>query len=92
MITPGELSVGQYVTVLDHKPLENQSQDIYGNLQTVSVTNRSGMGNLLSIVAINLPYVIVKQHSGLNFQYTIDTRKTILMELNKQYIEALNNK
>jgi hypothetical protein len=92
MISPGELSVGQYVTVLENKPIETLSEDSLDIVQTVVRMDRSGMGEVLLIVAINLPYIVVERCSDLNFRYTIDTRRSILMELSKEYIEALNNK
>lgn len=92
MISPGELSVGQYVTVLENKPFETLSEDSLDTVQTTTIVDRSGMGEVLLVIAINLPYVVVERCSDLNFRYTIDTRRSILMELNKDYIQALNNK
>jgi hypothetical protein len=92
MISPGELSVGQYVTVLENKSFETLSEDSLDIVQTVTRIDRSGMGEVLLILAINLPYIVVERRSNLNFRYTVDTRRTILMELSKEYIEALMDK
>lgn len=92
MISPGELSVGQYVTVLENKQFETLSEDSLDTVQTTTIVDRSGMGEVLLVIAINLPYIVVERCSDLNFRYTIDTRRSILMELNKDYIQALNNK
>jgi len=92
MISPGELSVGQYVTVLENKQFETLSEDSLDTVQTATIVDRSGMGEVLLVIAINLPYIVVERCSDLNFRYTIDTRRSILMELNKDYIQALNNK
>lgn len=92
MISPGELSVGQYVTVLENKSFETLSEDSLDIVQTVTRIDRSGMGEVLLILAINLPYIVVERCSNLNFRYTVDTRRTILMELSKEYIEALMDK
>jgi hypothetical protein len=95
MISPGELSVGQYVTVLENKPFETFSEDLLGTVQTATTIDRSGMGEVLLVIAINLPYIVVERCSNLNSINTrrsIDTRRSILMELSKEYIEALNNK
>ena len=92
MISPGELSVGQYVTVLENKSFETLSEDSLDIVQTVVKMDRSGMGEVLLVVAINLPYIVVERCSNLNFRYTVDTRRTILMELSKEYIEALMDK
>jgi len=92
MISPGELSVGQYVTVLENKQFETLSEDSLDTVQTATIVDRSGMGEVLLVIAINLPYIVFERCSDLNFRYIIDTRRSILMELNKDYIQALNNK
>lgn len=92
MISPGELSVGQYVTVLENKSFETLSEDSLDTVQTAIIVDRSGMGEVLLVIAINLPYIVVERCSDLNFRYTIDTRRTVLMELSKEYIEALMDK
>ncbi len=91
-ISPGELAIGLFVTVVENKPFIENSPSMFGETQTITHTDRSGMGDIHTILAIDLPYIVVRreyENTSQNFNYKIDTRRTVLMELSKEYTEAL---
>ena len=96
MLTPGELSVGMFITVLENKPY--QSENIVGNemlgetsVKTISRQDNSYKGDILEVVAINLPYIVVKWYwaDNENKAKTIDTRRSTFMELSDEFVLAL---
>lgn len=93
-ISPGELAPGLFVTVLENKPIIDYSTENYGDIKTIttvnSTVNRSGMGDVLRILAVDLPYIAAKvENESRILPYKIDTRQTILMELSEDYVKAL---
>lgn len=114
MITPGELAVGQFVTVHhwlnDNSPenkknkeeTEEDSGDVwqdsdlpfFGGVTTKKTfINNSFKGDVLEIMAIQLPYLVVKNRSDtIIYERPIhlDLRNVALMECDEAYIKAFN--
>ena len=96
IISNGELAIGQKVTVLSWKQI--LIDEVTGNfltgetqIQTRTVNDNSYKGNVLEIVAIDLPYIAVINHSD-NWQkkaFKLDTRRVDLMELSEAYVKAI---
>jgi hypothetical protein len=94
LISPGELHVGQFVTVFAWEPYEAFSGGLAGdfNLPLVAThVDHSWEGSVLEIVAVNLPYIAVKNRSDtyLKHAFDLDTRRVSLMELSPEYILAM---
>ena len=89
-ISPGELHPGMFVTVLAHLPYESQQMPLLsGDVQTIVRTSRSGMGDVHTVISVELPYVVLKREGRSSFVYPYDTRRTTLMELSPEYVKAL---
>lgn len=91
MLSPGEISKGMFITVLEHKPYESEIPSLFGDtVQKVKNQDRSGYGEVLRVEAVQLPYVIVRYISSILKDTTIryDTRRTTFMELNDDYLEV----
>ena len=103
MITPGELFVGQYVTVHhwlndnspENKKHTNESDEKYEDsnpfislmCDTKPFINDSYKGDVLRI---ELPYILVHPipYRFINV-HSIDIRQVALMELSKEYVKVL---
>lgn len=92
MISNGEFYIGQVVTVLDNKPHINEDYDNFNHtvVQTKTI-DRSGMGDLLIIVAVSLPYIAARLHNS-EYIHKYDTRRSSFMEPSVEYIQAFNPK
>jgi hypothetical protein len=93
-ISPAELAKGMFVTVLENRPFVHQSEPLFGmgDVQTITHTDRSGMGDVHTVLSVELPYVVIRRESKYEhsrFSHSIDTRRTTLMELSREYVEAL---
>ena len=94
MLSPGEMSVGQIVTVIENKPFEHESSSLFGDtVQKVKTEDRSGYGNVLQIRAIDLPYVVCLYLDRRTFQkeekWTFDTRRTSFKELKPEFAREM---
>lgn len=101
MISPGEIAVGMYVTVIANKPLERQDftatpfgiPDPDGSgVVTIANEDRSGYGDCLLVKAVQLPYVVLAwtEKGILQGQtFKMDTRKSTFMELSPEYVKAM---
>lgn len=104
VLTPGEITKGMYVTV--HHHIFEEEQGLFNNNESVSSLfglisgkksqDRTGMGMTLEVKAIQLPYVLVEQAipsyvKMSTGRFIFDTRITVFMELNKDFINAYNN-
>lgn len=81
------LKVGDYVTVLTGKKYENDINSMLGKTRE----DGSYKGEVLEIMAMQFPYVILKNHCtclGKNHRITLDLRECGLMKLHKDYIDA----
>jgi hypothetical protein len=91
-ISPGELHSGMIVTVLENKPfIQQQPSFSDSSIETIAKTDRSGMGDVHTILAVDLPYAVLRkeERDKSSYIYKIDTRRTFLMELDQQYVFAL---
>jgi hypothetical protein len=75
-----EITVGKYITILD--PITRAGREDF-----------SYMGDVLEVLAVDLPYILVKALSGSTSRYTdskqkLDTRYTTFMALSKEFVEA----
>lgn len=100
IITPGELFIGVYVTVyevnyLDDKKKWNENSHMpvillptpqeYGDYTMYEKMK----GITLQVVSIQLPYLAVRVINDEKVPViAIDTRKCMLMELNKDFVES----
>jgi hypothetical protein len=88
MLTPGELAVGNDVTVVEASlfPVEVY-QDSEGKMhgQKMSPALNMYKGIPMKITAVNLPYVIVE---SIGQPIVLDTRLVKFMEITKEYVEA----
>lgn len=98
MITPGDLTVGDYITIESWVPQDrNVEIATDGNpfapptLTTVRETDGSWCGEAFEVVSISLPFVVLHHHSKYQhdrFNRTFDTRKLRFMELPEEYVRA----
>ena len=79
-LSPGELAVGMFVTVLDNAPYtkEEVTGGVFAEAKVITTTShdRSGYGEVLIILAIDLPYVAVRyedEYESDRFVTKIDT-------------------
>ena len=88
-MSPGELSKGQFVTVYEWNPVERESDGFMGVATKTVHQDHSWCGDVLEIVHVELPYVLVKMHSGWisDKPHELDTRRLKLMELSQEYVE-----
>lgn len=87
-LSPGELTVGAMVTVLEAKPIiAEMVKDHDGEVQMQRLVPAADMykGIPMEIAALNLPYVVVKV---MGQPAILDTRIVDLMEISKEYIQA----
>ena len=94
VLSPGEMSVGMFVTVLENKPFIHEPLFPSEFIETKTIVNedRSGMGDIHTILAIEIPYIVVRREGKYEcsrFVYNVDTRRTTLMECSREYVEAL---
>ena len=87
-ISPGELSVGMYVTVLGWKEKEMVSKSAFVGVSKTMYEESSWVGNVLKIEAINLPFIVTNELEMIESRPTIDTRKATLMELDLDFVKA----
>lgn len=96
-ISPAELAVGMYITVLNPAVNTRQINPMFDGgfsteIQTITNTDRSGMGKVLKVLAVELPYVVLLEehkHECGKFTSSYDTREHTFMELNSDYVKAL---
>jgi len=94
IISTGELAVGQFVTVLNWKPIiiEEPTFGSFGEttgIQTRTHNDNSYKGEILEIKAVDLPFVVVKRVCYSGNSFALDTRRVNLMELSEEYVKAL---
>jgi hypothetical protein len=94
MIPPDDLRAGLFVTVMQGMRLYNGG--IFGGEGDKAVITRSEhrdrsyMGDVLEITAVNHPFVVCKRHTGimLDRPVTLDTREYELMPLTEDFVKA----
>lgn len=97
MITPGDLTVGDFITIESWVPWDrNVETATDGNpfapptLTKVRETDGSWCGEVFEVASIALPFIILHHHSKYpidRFNRTFDTRKVRLMELPDDYVK-----
>lgn len=95
ILSPGELEVGMFVTVHNRAPYtkEHVSDEGFGGLTVVTTKthDRSWYGDVLTVKAIDLPYIVFQAENNCptdTHTSTLDTRRTTLMELSDDYVIA----
>ena len=93
ILSPGEIAVGQFITVLEWLSREIPA-DPFGGLFGGSpiVTqhkDHSWCGDILKVEAVDLPYIVVRETYEKAKPFNIDTRELKLMELSKEYVKAM---
>lgn len=89
-LSPGEITQGQIITVLEWAPREVPSYGLsFGSPVMLKTQDQSWVGEPLRVVGVQLPFVRVKELQGVlcNSVVTLDTRKCTLMELTKEMYE-----
>ena len=99
-----DLELGMFVTIHTGKPYDKQINEIDNSSpiplpKTTFLTreDQSHKGDILEIVAINLPYIIFKRYkrsyvdkNKFTFEYlTLDLRLVKLMKLTDDYVKVL---
>ena len=79
--TIGDLSIGDWITILEWT--EEVSQGLFGYGSSV---NRSGVGYSMQVKAINAPFIVAYLLSGEN--WTLDSRIVKLMHVTNEFREA----
>lgn len=91
LLSPGEVSVGQKVTVLSWKPREHINLGGFGDTAVSVSQDRSYCGDVLEVTAVDLPFVVVKMLKGLynsGRPITLNTSELTLMELSDAFVTA----
>jgi hypothetical protein len=90
-ISAGELAVGQFITVLEWIPWSSEMPgDGFLMTKTVIHTDYSWCGDVLKVLAVDLPYVAVQSinETWMASAIQLDTRRVKLMELSPEYVAA----
>ena len=96
MLKPDDFEIGMYITVLNWIPYERQ--EFINNpfseesICTIRTEDNSYKGDVLEILTINVPYIVVKQHSKYASQtsnISLDTRRTKFIPLTQDYVDNL---
>ncbi len=84
MLTAGEITKGQIVTIYNWHQTHQEVHSLFGGSQMRE--NTALCGDPMEVLAVGLPYVKVK-HPNHN-TIVLDTRKMSLMELPKEFMEV----
>lgn len=93
LLSPGEISVGMHITILEWEPIVHEADGFF--TQTCTVTqDRSWCGDVLKVTAVQLPFVVVDEgRGGFGLRgINLDTRHVKLMELKPEYVAARTQK
>lgn len=96
VLQPDDFEIGMYITVLDNLPYKKETEafdteTFTATVKTIINEDRSGMGRILQIIAINLPYIICKNHSQYKrdvYNSSWDTRRVKFIPLSSDYVKA----
>lgn len=91
MLSPGEITKGMKITVVNWNPREIPTFSLF-DTQPATVTHEdtSWCGDVLEVLAVSLPYIVIRDvRSFRGHPCRIDTRQCSLMELSAEYIAAL---
>ena len=88
-----DLKAGDFVTVLEWKPREVpvwSDHDSWQQVGTRTVQDTSWKGEVLTVDAVDLPYVVVHEaRSRQPRAIALDTRRVTLKLLSPQYVNAM---
>ena len=86
-VTPDDLEVGEYITVLHNRKTEE------GFPKQTGVETDYLKGTVLKTVAINLPYIVVEAADTGRGRatLTIDVRDHQFMRLNRAFVDAVQS-
>jgi hypothetical protein len=98
-----DLVLGLKITVLSNQKRETVvGNGLFGTERVIVQTDRSHMGDVLEVVAIDRPFIVVEvthdKHcytgdcSSVGSRHVIDTRIMKLMKVSDEFIEALTVK
>lgn len=77
------------LTVLEWEPVVHEADGFFTTTATTYRDN-SWKGSVLEVKAVQLPYVVVNNHSYCSGRaITLDTRQVKLMELSPSMVEAM---
>ena len=105
ILSPDEITAGMFVTVVDCKPREIPSLDLFGMFRvpgeewksettTTSKTmvDRSYMGDVLCVKAVNHPFLVLRRISQSDWDkqpFTLDMRERTFAQLSDEYVQAM---
>lgn len=98
MLSPGEISTGMKVTVVEWKPREIPNLSLFSDPAltppTVTISgDRSFCGDVCEVMAVDLPYIIIRRLGEtldcFKKPTKIDTRECTLKELSPEYVTAM---
>ena len=96
MLKPDDFEKGMFITVLKGAIYENfggTSLFSFINTETKTIEDNSFKGDVLEVLAVDLPYIAVKHHDRLYSHPTsFDIRKWSFKKLSKEYVEAMKPK
>lgn len=98
IISPGELAVGQYITVYEWLPsevIDHAFGRLFGGATTRMYTDTAYCGDVLKVEAIDLPYIVISrpnESASYSGNTKLDTRQVKLMELSEEYVKAMERK
>lgn len=88
-----DLAEGLAVTVLHPITRRTESPSLTGDVQVCTSIDRSGIGNVLRIEEVSLPFVVLRRCTPgfprRDFSSTVDLRETTLARLPDTFVKAL---
>lgn len=83
-LNPKNIVIGQHVTVVSTVRGNNGYED------------KSYQGDIMTVLAVDLPYIAVEFKTGLSSQYgtkskSLDTRRHTFKELSPEYVRVMSN-
>lgn len=88
IISPGELTIGMYITVFEWNKEEKSGLQESENMLAAllgKAKDKRFCGEVLKIKAVQLPYVAVEYYGQI---LSLDSRDCKFMELNEEYVKA----
>lgn len=98
LLEPDDFEVGMYVTVLENLPYQREVEvfeDYTAQVKTLVRNDNSYKGDVLQILAINLPYLVCKvfdKYIGKSYNSPFDTRRTKFISINQEYVNFMEVK
>mgnify|MGYP001579776993 CR=1 FL=1 len=97
ILKPDDFEIGSYITILNNDSYKKETElfdpgTFSSVVKIITNEDRSGMGDVLEVIAINLPYIVCKHHSKYKhniYNTSYDVRRTKFISLNSDYTKVL---